>query len=67
MGENKLRCMTWSEQESSAVLADAYTACVRAQTVLWGFSVRYMSYELLSHQPPLAVLSSYIYIFSGSG
>ena len=39
--------MTWSEQESSAVLTDAYTVCVRTQAVLQGFSVRYTSYELL--------------------
>ena len=39
--------MTWSEQGSSAVLADAYTACVRTQAVLQVFSVRYTSYELL--------------------
>ena len=26
MGENKLRCMTWSEQGSSGLLTDAYTS-----------------------------------------
>ena len=39
--------MTWSGRRSSAVLADAYTACVRTQAVLQVFSVRYTSYELL--------------------
>ena len=31
--ECERRCMTWSGQESSAVLADAHTVCVRSQTV----------------------------------
>ena len=39
--------MTWSGRRSSAVLTDAYTACVRTQAVLQVFSVRYTSYELL--------------------
>ena len=39
--------MTWSGRRSSAVLTDAYTACVRIQAVLQVFSVRYTSYELL--------------------
>ena len=39
--------MTWSEQGSSAVLTDVYTACVHTQAVLQGFPVRYTSYELL--------------------
>ena len=39
--------MTWSGRRSSAVLPDAYTACVRTQAVLQVFSVRYTSYELL--------------------
>ena len=39
--------MTWSGRRSSAVLADAYTACVRTQAVLQVFFVRYTSYELL--------------------
>ena len=42
--------MTWSEQEGSVVLTDAYTACVRTQAVLQVFSVRYTSYELLCHR-----------------
>ncbi len=48
---NKLRCMTWSEQESSGALTDAYTECVRDQAVRQGFPVRYTSYELLCCYP----------------
>ena len=64
MGENKLRCMTWSEQGSSAVLADAYTVCVRIQTMHDAYYVRFTSYELT--YPPPCVLSGLIQSIPGT-
>ena len=51
--------MTWSGRRSSAVLTDAYTACVRTQAVLQVFSVRYTSYELLFDSRDYFVFQSF--------
>ena len=42
-----MRCMTWSGQGSSAVLAGMYTIGVHIRPILQGFPVRYTSYELI--------------------
>ncbi len=51
--------MTWSGRRSSAVLTDAYTACVRTQAVLQVFFVRYTSYELLFDSRDYFVFQSF--------
>ena len=45
LGYNIMRCMTWSGQGGSAVLAGMYTIGVHIRPILHGFPVRYTSYE----------------------
>ena len=47
LGYNIMRCMTWSGQESSAILAGMYTIGVHIRSILQNFPVRYTSYELI--------------------